>query len=74
MLQGLLITLLFLLVIIGNILWFRMKNTLSNNGYRTSLFWHGDDINNFIKLMVQTEDPALKKKYNNNFGQPSWFL
>jgi hypothetical protein len=52
------------LVLLANILWYRMKVLLRRNGYEVSwLFRHWRDIPNFARLIGQTEDSRVRRNY-----------
>ncbi|MFT5641870.1 MAG: hypothetical protein ACI9A7_001976 [Cyclobacteriaceae bacterium] len=55
---------LILLAIIGNLLWFWLKNDLKQLGYKTHFFrGHFNDLSNAAEVIKKTDDPQTKKTY-----------
>jgi hypothetical protein len=54
--------LLFAVVIIATILWYRAKFVLKAHGYPVSLVWHGSDLPNLYRLYQRQTDEAEKAR------------
>ena len=54
--------LLFAVVIIATILWYRAKFVLKAHGYPVSLVWHGSDLPNLYRLYQRQTDQAEKAR------------
>ncbi|MBB6611024.1 hypothetical protein H7F15_08250 [Pontibacter sp. Tf4] len=55
--------LLFILIVAGNILGYKIKAILRNKGYEVSYWIHRKDGSKFRELIKQEADPTLKSKY-----------
>lgn len=56
------IPLLAVLVLLGNILGYRVKALLRSHGYEVSWFY-GMELSKFMRLIAQTEDPRVRRNY-----------
>ena len=55
---------LFLLVLIGNILWYWLKFDLKNKGYKIHYFYgHFNDLANAADVIKKSDNPQTKKTY-----------
>lgn len=56
--------LLLVFALFGNIMWYYIKNILSENGYKIS-WYHGHlgDLIDFSHLIDKTNDPVTRKNY-----------
>ena len=55
---------LILLAIVGNLLWFWLKDDLQNKGYETHfLRGHFNDLSNATEVIKKTDDPKVKRTY-----------
>jgi len=57
-----------IIVISTNILWYKIKSILSENGYKVN-YWYGhlNDISNFYSLIQKTQDKHKKSTYYKMF-------
>ena len=52
--------LLFAVVIIATVLWYRAKFVLKAHGYPVSFVWHGSDLPNLYRLYQRQTDHAQR--------------
>jgi hypothetical protein len=57
-----LLLLLFAVVIVANVLWYRAKFVLKAHGYPVSFIWHGSDLPNLYRLYQRQTDSAEKAR------------
>ena len=58
-----LLYILFGLVVVGNVLWYRTKFLLRSHGFPTSFIWHGSDLPNLYRLYQRESDPRQRRGY-----------
>jgi hypothetical protein len=57
-----LLPLLFAVVIVANVLWYRAKFVLKAHGYPVSFIWHGSDLPNLYRLYQRQSDQEEKSR------------
>ncbi|WP_258105670.1 hypothetical protein [Marinoscillum sp. MHG1-6] len=64
--NGFAILALIFLAVVGNLLWFWLKNDLQQLGYETHFFrGHFNDLSNALEVIKKTDDPRTKRAYRN---------
>lgn len=62
--NGFAVLALILLAVVGNLLWFWLKNDLQQLGYKTHFFrGHFNDLSNASEVIKKTDDPQTKRTY-----------
>ena len=57
-------SMLFILVAAVNVMWYVIKSTLFDHGYKVNfLFGHFRDLSNMTNLIRKTDDPDKRRKY-----------
>jgi hypothetical protein len=57
-----LVPILFAVVVVANILWYRAKFLLKAHGFPVSFMWHGSDLPNLYRLYQRQIDPVQRTR------------
>jgi hypothetical protein len=53
-------TILFIVVVVASVLWYRAKFVLKRHGFPISLIWHGTDLPNLYRLYQRETDQTQR--------------